>query len=251
MKLKKYEDLPEFMKCKEVKEYYDLINKKKIQLLFKRGLDILGSIVGIILLSPIMLIISIIIKVDSSGPALFKQIRVTQYGRKFKILKFRTMVVDAERKGAQVTSKNDSRVTRVGKFLRKCRVDELPQIFNIFMGELSFVGTRPEVPKYVEKYTNEMLATLLLPAGVTSLTSIFYKDEERLISNSSDVDKTYVEEILPEKMKLNLYSLRRFSIVEDFRIIFNTVYAVFISTNNEIVKEQELSNDMEEFKSAK
>ena len=119
------------------------------------------------------------------------------------------------------------------------------------MGELSFVGTRPEVPKYVEKYTNEMLATLLLPAGVTSLTSIFYKDEERLISNSSDVDKTYVEEILPEKMKLNLYSLRRFSIVEDFRIIFNTVYAVFISTNNEIVKEQELSNDMEEFKSAK
>ena len=138
MKLKKYEDLPEFMKCKEVKEYYDLINKKKIQLLFKRGLDILGSIVGIILLSPIMLIISIIIKVDSSGPALFKQIRVTQYGRKFKILKFRTMVVDAERKGAQVTSKNDSRVTRVGKFLRKCRVDELPQIFNIFYGGIKF-----------------------------------------------------------------------------------------------------------------
>ena len=186
-----------------------------------------------------------------SCPVLFKQVRITQYGKKFKIYKFRTMIVDAESKGSQVTTKNDSRITRSGKILRKCRLDELPQIFNILKGELSFVGTRPEVPKYVERYKEEMKATLLLPAGVTSLTSIFYKDEERLISKSDDVDKTYVEEILPEKMKLNLDSLRRFSIVEDFRIIFNTVYAVFISSNKEIVKDQQLSNDMEEYKSAK
>ncbi|CUQ42825.1 sugar transferase [Clostridium paraputrificum] len=226
MRLKKYEDLPEFMKCKEVKEYYDLINKKKIQLLFKRWVDILGSIVGIMLLSPIMLIISIIIKVDSSGPALFKQIRVTQYGRKFKILKFRTMVVDAESKGAQVTSKNDSRVTRVGKFLRKCRLDELPQIFNIFMGELSFVGTRPEVPKYVDKYTNEMLATLLLPAGVTSNASIEYKDEENILNSAIDVESVYIGKVLPEKMNYNLEYLKRFEILYDVKIMIKTVIAV-------------------------
>lgn len=251
MKLVNFEDLPEYMKCDEVKEYYNILNKKRGQLFLKRFLDIMGSVLGIIVLSPIMLVIAIWIKFDSEGPILFKQIRITQYGKKFKIYKFRTMIVNAESKGAQVTTQNDSRITRSGKILRKCRLDELPQIFNILKGELSFVGTRPEVPKYVERYEKEMISTLLLPAGVTSLTSIFYKDEERLISNSSDVDKTYVEEILPEKMKLNLDSLRRFSIVEDFRIIFNTVYAVFISSNKEIVKDQQLSNDMEECKSAK
>lgn len=241
MRLKKYEDLPEFMKCKEVKEYYDLINKKKIQLLFKRGFDILGSIIGIILLSPIMLIISIIIKVDSSGPALFKQIRVTQYGEKFKILKFRTMVVDAERKGAQVTSKNDSRVTRVGKFLRKCRIDELPQIFNIFMGQLSFVGTRPEVPKYVEKYTNEMLATLLLPAGVTSEASITFKDEEKMLDGSLDVENDYIAKVLPLKMKYNLESIKKFSILYEIKVIFMTVIKVLVEQSKSTdLKKQDL-----------
>ena len=193
MKLVNFEDLPKCMKCDKVKEYYNILNKKRGQLFLKRVLDVIGSIFGIIVLSPIMLIIALWIKLDSKGPVLFKQVRITQYGKKFKIYKFRTMIVDAESKGSQVTTKNDSRITRSGKILRKCRLDELPQIFNILKGELSFVGTRPEVPKYVERYKEEMKATLLLPAGVTSLTSIFYKDEERLISKSDDVDKTYVE----------------------------------------------------------
>ena len=181
MSLKDYDSLPEIMKNNEVKKYYDILNKRREQLVLKRILDFIGGAIGTIILSPIMIVIAIIIKCESKGPALFKQVRVTQYGREFKILKFRTMVVDAEKLGSQVTSKNDPRVTKVGKFLRKYRLDELPQIINILMGDLSFVGTRPEVPRYVNAYTDEMMATLLLPAGVTSEASIEFKDEEKIL----------------------------------------------------------------------
>ena len=162
MSLKKYDSLPDFMKSPEVKEYYDILVNRRAQLILKRAFDLIGGAIGTIVLLPIMGILAIVIKCESEGPALFKQVRVTQYGREFKILKFRTMVVNAEKLGTQVTSKNDPRVTKVGRFLRKYRLDELPQIINILKGELSFVGTRPEVPKFVNRYTNEMIATLLL-----------------------------------------------------------------------------------------
>lgn len=226
MALKKFDNLPEFMKNKEVKEYYDILNKRRGQLVLKRILDFIGGLIGTVLLLPIMIVIGIIIKCESRGPVLFKQIRITQYGREFKIFKFRTMVVNAEKLGTQVTSKNDPRVTKIGKFLRKYRLDELPQIINILMGDLSFVGTRPEVPRYVKEYTNEMIATLLLPAGVTSEASIEFKDEEKILDNSDNVDSDYINKVLPLKMKYNLHYIKLFSAFYDIKIMFRTIGAV-------------------------
>ena len=226
MSLKKYDSLPEFMKNKEVREYYDILSKRKGQLVLKRLVDIIGGAIGTIVLSPVMLVLAIVIKFESKGPALFKQVRVTQYGKEFKILKFRTMVVNAEKLGTQVTSKDDPRVTKVGKFLRKYRLDELPQIINILKGELSFVGTRPEVPRYVSRYTDDMIATLLLPAGVTSEASIEFKDEEKILDNSSNVDDDYVYKVLPLKMKYNLDYIKQFSVLYDFKVMLRTVGAV-------------------------
>lgn len=226
MSLKKFDNLPEFMKNKDVKEYYDILNKRKGQLVLKRILDFIGGLVGTVLLLPIMIVIAIIIKFESRGPILFKQIRITQYGREFKIFKFRTMVVNAEKLGTQVTSKNDPRITKVGRFLRKYRLDELPQIINILIGDLSFVGTRPEVPRYVKEYTNEMIATLLLPAGVTSEASIEFKDEEKILDNSDNVDSDYINKVLPLKMKYNLHYIKLFTVLYDIKIMFRTVGAV-------------------------
>lgn len=226
MSLKKFDNLPEFMKNKEVKEYYDVLNKRRGQLVLKRILDFVGGLIGTILLLPIMIIIAIIIKYESRGPVLFKQVRITQYGREFKIFKFRTMVVNAEKLGTQVTSKNDPRITTVGKFLRKYRLDELPQIMNILIGDLSFVGTRPEVPRYVNEYTNDMIATLLLPAGVTSEASIEFKDEEKILDNSDNVDGDYINKVLPLKMKYNLHYIKLFTVLYDIKIMFRTVGAV-------------------------
>ena len=168
----------------------------------------------------------IMIKMDSHGEVFFRQERVTQYGKKFRIHKFRTMVKNAESLGAQVTTKSDMRVTKVGKKLRGCRLDELPQLIDILQGNMSFVGTRPEVTKYVKQYTPEMMATLLLPAGVTSEASIEYKDEERLLADAKNADKTYVEVVLPQKMEWNLRSLNDFSFVGDIKTMFKTVWAV-------------------------
>ena len=226
MKLINWNELPNEFQKEEIKPYYNELSKKKGQLFIKRVIDIVGSICGVIVLSPIMLIVAILIKCESKGPIIFKQTRVTQYGRKFKIYKFRTMVVNAEALGTQVTSKNDPRITKVGKFIRKCRIDEIPQIFNILKGELSFVGTRPEVPKYVDKYSVEMLATLLLPAGVTSRASIEFKDEEKILDGCDDVDKVYVEKVLPLKMKYNLEYVKKFTAIDDISIMFETIKAV-------------------------
>ena len=157
---------------------------------------------------------------------MFRQVRVTQYGKQFRIFKFRTMVNNADKIGTQVTTKNDARVTKVGKFLRKCRLDEIPQLLNIILGDMTFVGTRPEVVKYVDKYTDEMMATLLLPAGVTSEASIQYKDEELLLAHADDADETYINEVLPEKMKYNLRSIETFSFSSDIRTMLRTVAAV-------------------------
>lgn len=226
MLLKHWDDLPEFMRTEDVRPYYDVLQKHKGSLILKRMFDLLVSLVLLILISPILLIIAITIKLDSPGPAFFNQERVTTYGKHFKIHKFRTMVTNADKLGSQVTISNDLRVTRVGKILRGVRLDELPQVINILCGDMSFVGTRPEVPKYVDAYKPEYYATLLLPAGVTSEASIRYKDEDRLLSETDDVDKTYLEEVLPEKMAWNLKTIELFSFCGDIRTMLRTVLAV-------------------------
>lgn len=226
MIIKKWEKLPPKMQIPEIKEYYDILRKRNCSLFFKRVFDIVVSLIMLIALSPVFLILAICIKIDSNGPVFYRQVRVTQYGKEFRIFKFRTMVQNADKIGTQVTVKGDSRVTKVGKFIRKFRLDEICQLIDVFRGTMTFVGTRPEVPKYVNAYTPEMLATLLLPAGVTSEASIFYKDEEKLLDGVEDADKVYVEKVLPDKMQYNLASIKKFSFWGDIAIMFKTVGAV-------------------------
>lgn len=230
MQLIKWEELPEYMQNDEVWPYYELLKKKKVQLILKRIFDILCSLILIIMLSPIILLFSIWIKLDSKGPIFYCQERVTQYGKIFKIIKFRTMVVDADKIGTLVTTKNDSRITKVGQKIRKYRIDEIPQLFNVLKGEMSFVGTRPEVKKYVNQYTKEMYATLLLPAGITSLASIEFKDEDEIINNYTNrnmsVDEVYVTKVLPLKMKYNLEALTSFYFFKELEVMINTVIKV-------------------------
>lgn len=224
--LKNWNELPEYMRTDDVRPYYDLLQKKRLSLFFKRVFDIVVSLIMIILCSPILLIISILIVKDSKGGVFYRQERVTQYGRVFRIFKFRTMVQNADQIGTQVTVSNDSRITKIGSKLRNCRLDELPQLFNIFLGDMTFVGTRPESVHYVKSYTNEMYATLLLPAGVTSEASIEYKDEADLLDQADDVDSVYINEVLPEKMKYNLNSIKEFSFFKEIATMFRTVFAV-------------------------
>lgn len=258
MILKKWCDIPEDLKNNKTKMYYDILEKKKTSLIIKKIFDLLLSLIVLIILLPVFIVLSIIIKLDSRGPIFYKQERITQYGRTFKIFKFRTMVNNADKIGSLVTLNNDCRITRVGKILRKLRLDELPQLINIFKGDMTFVGTRPEVKKYVDMYTDEMKATLLLPAGVTSYASIEFKDEDKMlekyvqkirkeklisagvISNeniefnekdknigvSKSVDQAYIENVLPQKMKYNLEYIENFSIINDFKICINTVIGV-------------------------
>lgn len=227
MLLKKWEELPENMKNEAVRKYYEILKKRNVSLVFKRLFDIVMSFFMILILSPILIALAIWIKLDSKGPVFFRQERITQYGKTFRIFKFRTMVVDADKKGALVTTQNDSRITKVGQKIRKCRLDELPQVFNILLGDMSFVGTRPEVKKYVDAYTEEMMATLLLPAGVTSLASISYRDEDEIISKHVDeehsIDQVYIEMVLPDKMQYNLRYLETFSIWEDVALCVKTI----------------------------
>lgn len=226
MILKPWEELPKELRTEEVRPYYEILQKKKNSLYLKRAFDICASCGALAVLSPAFIALSIAIKLDSEGPIFFRQTRVTQYGKKFSIYKFRTMINDAEEKGSQVTVENDVRITKVGNIIRKFRLDEIPQLINIIKGEMTFVGTRPEVEKYVERYSPEMMATLLLPAGVTSLASILYKDEAELLKDSDNADFTYVNDILPDKMKYNLQSIKNFSVFDDVKILFKTVEAV-------------------------
>lgn len=225
MFLKSFEKLPPELRNDSVREYYDILSKKRFSIFFKRLTDILIALILLIFLLIPMAVIAIIVKVNSKGPVFYRQERVTTYNRRFKILKFRTMTVGADKAGALVTSANDARVTSVGKKLRKFRLDELPQIFHVLSGKMSFVGTRPEVSRYVDRYQPEMTATLLMPAGITSLASIRYKDEDEIIGAVSDpeeVDRIYLEEILPEKMKYNLEYLKDFSFFGDIKLMFAT-----------------------------
>ena len=224
--MKKWEELPKFMQCDEVKEYYDILSKKKLSLRLKRAFDIVAATCILIITAIPMIIIAIRIAAESKGGVFYRQERVTTYGKKFKIHKFRTMVANADQIGSAVTVSGDNRITPTGAFLRKYRLDELPQVFDVLSGNMSFVGTRPEVTKYVKKYTKEMRATLLLPAGITSEASIRYKDEAELLDAADDVDRVYVEEVLPGKMKYNLQSIKKFSFLGEIVTMFRTVFAV-------------------------
>lgn len=226
MRMISWEKLPPQMQTEAVKPYYEILQKKQISLIFKRLFDIVVSLIMLLILSPVFLILAIAIKLDTEGPVFYRQVRVTQYGKEFRIFKFRTMVNNADKIGSQVTVGGDSRITRVGKVIRECRLDEIGQLLNILGGSMTFVGTRPEVPKYVEKYTPEMWATLLLPAGVTSEASIRYKDEAALLDAAEDVDATYIQDVLPGKMKYNLRSIQEYSFFKDIKTMFQTVFAV-------------------------
>lgn len=225
MILKKWDGLPEEMKTAEVRKYYDILAGKRCALFFKRSFDIVVSAVLLVILLPLFAVLAVAIKIDSRGPVFYRQVRVTQYNKTFRIFKFRSMVQNAD-KGSQVTVSGDSRVTRVGKFVRKCRLDEISQLIDVFRGKMTFVGTRPEVPKYTEHYTPEMMATLLLPAGVTSLASIYYKDEAEMLDKAEDTDRVYIEDILPAKMHYNLKAIEEFGFFGDIKVMLMTVLAV-------------------------
>ena len=230
MILPKWDNLPEEMQNDAVAGYYKILKKKKAGLVIKRVFDLTVSLAMLVILSPGLAVLAVLIKLDSKGPVFYRQERVTACNRTFRIFKFRTMVQNADQIGSLVTVGNDPRITRVGSKIRKCRLDELPQLINIVKGEMSFVGTRPEVRKYVEYYTDEMMATLLLPAGVTSLASITYKDEDEIMEKHTfqgeNADDAYVKYVLPEKMKYNLEYLIDFSFINDIKLMFKTVRAV-------------------------
>ena len=224
--LRKWENLPAYMRVPEVRPYWEALNKRRGQLALKRTFDVVVAFVLLNILAIPMLIIAILIKLDSPGPVFYMQERVTTYGKKFKIHKFRTMVNNADKIGNSVTVSGDSRITKVGSKLRSLRLDELPQVIDILEGTMSFVGTRPEVTKYVKQYKPEYYATLLMPAGVTSEASIRYKNENELLDAADDVDKVYMEQVLPEKMKWNLKSVKKYSFFKDIETMFRTVFAV-------------------------
>lgn len=226
MILRKWENLPPEMRIPEVKEYYNLLSKKKFHLVLKRIFDVVVSSFLLVMLSPAFAVLAVAIKLDSKGPVFYRQTRVTRYGEEFRIFKFRSMVTDAD-KGSLLTVGGDSRITKTGKFIRKYKLDELSQLIDVFRGTMTFVGTRPEVPKYVEKYTPEMMATLLMPAGITSEASVYYRDESELLDAAEDVEKTYLEVVLPDKMKYNLAAIRSFSFIDDIKVMILTVLAVF------------------------
>lgn len=226
VELRRWEELPEFMRTPEVRPYWEKLNKKRFQLGLKRAFDLVMAIIVLIVTAIPMAVIAVMIKLDSRGPVFYKQERVTTYGKKFKIHKFRTMVSNADKIGTAVTVSGDSRITAVGRKLRSLRLDELPQVFDVINGDMSFVGTRPEVTKYVKKYKPEFYATLLMPAGITSETSIRYKDENKLLDAADDVDKVYIEQVLPAKMVWNLESVRRFRFLREILTMIRTVAAV-------------------------
>lgn len=239
MILREWKDLPEWMRCPEVKYYYDILNQKKLSLRAKRLFDIIVALLLLIILGAPMLIIAVIIKLDSKGPIFYCQERVTAYGKKFRIHKFRTMVHNADQNGTMITVMGDSRITRVGNKIRKMRIDEIPQLLDVLVGNMSFVGTRPEVPKYVKNYTQEMKATLLLPAGITSEASIQYKNEAELLDGADDVERIYIEKVLPAKMEYNLESIVKFSFWRDIKTMVNTVYSVL---GRDCLKDKKIKN---------
>lgn len=227
MMIRKWNDLPAAMRSEAVRPYYDALCGKKASLLLKRVFDLALSAVLLLILSPVFLLAAAVIKLDSPGPVFFRQARITAYGKQFRIFKFRTMVRDAPQRGPAVTVAHDPRITRAGKYLRRFHLDEMCQLIDVFRGVMSFVGVRPEVPKYVAAYTPEMRATLLLPAGITSRASLLFREEAALLNGAENAEQVYLEKILPAKMKYNLDDLLAFSLRRDIRVLFQTLHAVF------------------------
>ena len=209
-----------------VVDFDALMKKKKAALFFKRCFDITASFFGILFLFIPFAAVAVAVKCSSRGPVFFRQVRVGKNGRKFRIYKFRTMVADAEKKGMQITVGGDSRVTGIGRVLRKTKVDELPQLFNVFAGQMSFVGPRPEVPHYVEMYSDYQKNVLRIKPGITELASIVYRDENDVLAKSEDPERTYIEEIMPEKIKLNMQYMQKMNVFYDIYLIFRTFAAV-------------------------
>jgi lipopolysaccharide/colanic/teichoic acid biosynthesis glycosyltransferase len=224
--MRKWERLPEFLQNPEIRPYFDLLKKRWFSRFLKRLFDIIVSLIFIVVLLLPMLLIAIIVKLSSRGPVLFKQTRVTLYGRRFQILKFRTMVTDAEKLGPQITANKDPRITKVGNFLRKTRLDELPQLFNVLAGDMSFVGARPEVVKYVSQYSPEWNATLLMRAGITCEASIYFKNEDQLLANSKDIDSDYVKKVLPIKLKFDCEYVKKFNFFYDCHLMWKTFFSM-------------------------
>ena len=227
MLLPRYSELPAQMQNDDVLKYYNILSKRTDSLILKRIFDIICAVVLIIILAIPMIVVAICVKADSEGPVFFRQRRVTAGGKVFSIFKFRTMYINDNSKNAQVTAGTDSRITKTGRTLRKLKLDEMPQLFNVITGDMSFVGTRPEVERYVEKYSPEMYATLLMPAGITSMTSVKYRNEEEILENADDVEKAYIEQVLPDKMKYNLEYIEKFNFFYDIYIMLLTVVKVF------------------------
>lgn len=222
----KFQNLPDAMKNEKVKEYIDLLSHKKCSLFFKRLFDVVVSFLILFILSPLMLVLAIAIKIDSKGPVFYRQVRVGRYNKDFRIFKFRTMVQDADKKGLAITLNEDPRITRMGRLIRKCRLDEVSQLLNVLGGSMSFVGPRPEVRRYVKAYSPEGMATLLVRPGVTAPSSIAFKDEDQILNSGGDPEQIYVEQILPEKTRLNLEYVARLSFWKDIKIMFQTLRAV-------------------------
>ncbi|WP_246234801.1 sugar transferase [Bacillus aquiflavi] len=191
--------------------------------ILKRIFDITASFIGLVILSPVLILVSVLIKIDSKGPVFFKQTRVGRHEKPFEILKFRTMIVDAEKYGKQITVGKDKRITRVGHFLRKYKIDEFPQLFNVLVGDMSLVGPRPEVPKYTAYYNEKQRQIFEIRPGITDYASIKYRNENEILANSTDPEKVYIEEIMRDKLKINLEYVARRSLKEDIHIIFKTI----------------------------
>lgn len=226
MLLCSWDKLPDKMQVEEVRKYYDVLKKKSFSLICKRIFDIVVSLIMLVILLPVFLVLAIWIKIDSRGPVFYRQVRVTRYGKQFRIHKFRSMCDGADKKGSLVTVGDDKRITRVGRVIRKYRLDEISQLIDVLEGKMTFVGVRPEVQKYVDAYTPEMMATFLLPAGVTNLTSIYFAGESQLLSNAEDIDKTYIEKVLPAKMRWNLKGIEEYSFWGDIKLMFMTFFAM-------------------------
>lgn len=221
-----FEELPEEFQNDAVKKYYDILKNKKRSIIVKRSFDIIISFILLLILLVPMIIIGLLVKLTSRGPVFYKQVRVTTYNKTFEIYKFRTMVANADKIGTLVTTLGDPRITKIGGVLRRYRIDELPQIINVLKGDMSFVGTRPEVPKYVEQYSPMMFATLLMPAGITSLASIKFKNEDRMLETSTNIDEDYIDIILPKKMHYNLLYIKTFGFRNDMYLMFKTIKEV-------------------------
>lgn len=203
-----------------------VLEQRKPQLIAKRAMDIVISGAALVVLSPVLLLVALLIKIDDPGPVFYRQVRVGKDGKTFRIFKFRSMVVDADKKGLQITIGRDPRITRMGAFLRKTKLDELAQLINVFVGDMSFVGPRPEVPRYVELYTPYQRQVLLVRPGITDYASIAYRNENDLLAGAQDPEKMYIETIMPDKIELNMKYLHEISPLTDIRLIFKTIAAV-------------------------